>query len=150
MHGGKRKGAGRKPGSRNKFRLQPKDASAATPTKATMFDLRRRVARLVADGMSEDDVAILMSLSVDKLRSMFEFELRYGRLLLRDRMLERLENASDSGKVPAIQALAALSASPDGAKSQRNDKPVENSEPEMTEGARRFQDLLDGLPGKPN
>ena len=109
---------GRPKGSKNHPKLHLEIQEMPTGTKPTpaqrMQALKRQVALCVADGMSEDSIAAVMEMAVDKLKAVFGHELAHGREIVRADELRRLDAASAAGSVPASKALlAAANGSPE-------------------------------------
>jgi hypothetical protein len=109
--GGARKGAGRKKGQRNrpKFQLEPdvpgaEGGIALTPAQRTAL-LRRQIALLVADGMTEAKISAVMAIPVDRLKACFAHELTNGREIVRAEALLQLDAAGASGSVTAAKAI---------------------------------------------
>jgi hypothetical protein len=84
------------------------------PRVNKMAVLRRRVARLVADNMEPEEIAVVMGLSIDKLRVVFDRELQHGRALMRAEELFGLQDAGDSGSVSALKHLEGKTAAASG------------------------------------
>ncbi len=111
MRGGKRNGAGRPKGSRNKPRLQlevedpPKVPGRSQSQR--MRELKQMVALLVSDGMAPSAIAAVMGFSEEKLRAVFAHELRHGKQIVRAQALAQLAAAGDGGNVAAAKALLA-------------------------------------------
>ncbi len=116
-HGGKRKGAGRPKGSKNKPRLQLQvEGGSATSGKSPaqrMREIRQRVALLVSDGMPVAKISAVMGYPEQKLRALFDHELAHGKEIVRAQMLASLAEAGESGNVAAAKALLA-NADPEG------------------------------------
>lgn len=127
--GGKRTGAGRKTGSKNRPRFQLAIADEVAPKKPTpaarMIEQRRQVALLVADDMDEAVIAAVMVLTVDRLKAIFGHELRHGHAIVRAEVLARLNAAGAGGSVSADRALEAITAAA-GSKSKLGKKDLAN------------------------
>jgi hypothetical protein len=110
-HGGAREGAGRKPGRKNRPKLQLEVVTESHGEKLTPRQrqalLRRQVALMRADSMSDDAIAAVIAIPVDQLRAVFGRELAHGREIIRSEVLARLDQQSESGNVSAGKALLA-------------------------------------------
>jgi hypothetical protein len=108
-HGGRRSGAGRKSGSRNRpqFQLEAADDSPeAKPTPAQRHKLlARQVCLCVADNMPVDKIAVVMGMPVDRLQALFPRELAHGREICRAEELMRLDQQAADGKVAASKII---------------------------------------------
>jgi hypothetical protein len=110
--GGRRVGAGRRFGSKNRPKLilseQLMPSSAPPSAKARTDQLRRQICLLVADGAAEDQIAGVVGIGLEKLRACFSRELRFGHTIIRAEILGRIAAAGIGGNVAADRALAQI------------------------------------------
>lgn len=115
--GGKRPGAGRPPGSRNKPR---RAVAPITPGPDGL--LAEQVALLVATGMSSGDIAAALNLPELELRARFSRELEHGVLIARAQQIGALANAAAKGNAGAGKALLALMGQAPGQATDEDDQ----------------------------
>jgi hypothetical protein len=98
-------------GSKNKPRLhlasQQADAVKKPTAAQRMEAMKYRVALCVSDGMDESSIAEILNTTIEKLKAVFGRELRFGREIVRDKELQRLNAASAEGNVAASKAILA-------------------------------------------
>ena len=107
---GKRPGAGRPLGSRNK----PKRAIAPIAPGPDAL-LSEQVALLVATGMSPADIAAALNMPELELRARCPRELEHGALIAKAQQITALANAAAKGNAGAGKALLAMIGQPTGA-----------------------------------
>jgi len=96
--GGKRPGAGRPKGAKNK----PKPLLDLLREDAAM---RQRVALCAGSGMGVPEISIATGMTEDQLLTCFARELEHGRALVRADALVALKAAADDGNAAAAKAL---------------------------------------------
>ena len=110
-HGGKRPGAGRKPGSENRpaLTLTAEEVTPGSkPTQAQRHRAQKRtVAFGVAKGWPREKIAAVLGLQLDQLEAAFQRELQHGKELLSLDEFLRLDAASAEGNVGASKAILA-------------------------------------------
>ena len=110
--GGKRPGAGRKAGSKNRPKLELTAEEIARPNVRTpaarMRKQRDLVASLVAQDMPREAIAVNMGISVERLEALFATELEYGHAIVKAKLTAALLPGVDDGRVAAIRALDAM------------------------------------------
>lgn len=110
--GGKREGAGRKAGSKNRptFELSPCEATGAQPMSAAERSRgqKRLVAAMVADGQTVEAIAAYMRMTPERLRALFPHELENGAIITRAEVLSGLTTEAEAGSVAALKALEEL------------------------------------------
>lgn len=133
--GGKRHGAGRPKGSGNRPALpasplqiaaQTGDLLAAMQPEAADPEVARKVAALVATGMAEADIAVVVQLGVRKLRKFYRRELVHGATITRADAIASLQAAAAKGNASASKALLSLMGEP-MADDDPEDAPAPNS-----------------------
>lgn len=133
--GGKRPGAGRRKGSANKPLSagsnhlavpQVSDLLAAMQPDAPDPEVARQVAALVATGMAEADIAVVVLLGVRKLRKLYRRELTHGATITRAAAIASLQAAAAKGNASASKALLSLMGEPMAA-DDPEDVPAPNS-----------------------
>ena len=103
MRGGRRPGAGRPKGARNKLKhLAPPPASAEDR------ELRDRVAQCVASGMAIADIAVALNVTEIELRARCAHELLHGKAIVRAQLLAALAEAAAKGNSGAAKVLLGL------------------------------------------
>lgn len=121
--GGRRPGAGRPLGSRNKpRRVSPKLANSADAA------LRQRVAECVAAGMDASDIAIALDVTEIELRARCERELTSGKTIIRAQLLAGLSEAAAKGNAGAAKVLLALMGDTGPDKADQAEKPDDFTE----------------------
>lgn len=132
--GGKRPGAGRPKGSGNKtvpagttaHTARPADLLAAMQPDAPDPEVARQVAALVATGMAEADIAVVVQLGIRKLRKLYRRELTHGATITRAAAIASLQAAAAKGNASASKALLSLMGEPMAA-DDPEDAPAPNS-----------------------
>ena len=111
QHGGKRTGAGRPKGSKNKPALQLQVEEVQRPVGKSqaqrMRALKQQVALLVSDGMPPGEIAAVLGFSEEKLKAVFQHELTHGKQIIRAQALAQLAAAGEGGNVAASKAILA-------------------------------------------
>ncbi len=104
--GGARPGSGPKKGTKYRKRLRLTAQAVDAPRKQTqaqrMAELRRQVALWTAGDMKPGEIAAVLGLDLEKLKTLFARELAHGRALTRASLLARLDGA---GNVSADKRL---------------------------------------------
>jgi len=127
--GGKRPGAGRPAGSKNKVVETPRSPA-----------LRKMVALCAGSGMDTASISAALNVPEDELRADFAVELEFGGAIVQAEVLARLAIAARSGSAAAAKTL--LAALADKSEPERSEAPDRGKRrPDLAERALR---ILDG------
>lgn len=108
MRGGKRTGAGRPPGAKDKAPRAPKGSKAPVPAVRADADARRRVALCASIKMPPADIAACLGITSEQLASDFSHELENGAAIVRAQLLADLSVAAGAGNASAAKMLFGL------------------------------------------
>ncbi len=107
--GGKRPGAGRPLGSKNRPQpVDPMSAVGGVSVNPRAPALRQMVVLLSGAGMAAASIAAVLEVGEEELREDFARELEHGGAILQAELLARLVMAAKRGSSPAARALLAL------------------------------------------
>lgn len=115
--GGRRAGAGRKAGGKNRPRLllsqqEVAPANGKVTASVKMKLLRRDIATLVHGGMSTAEISASTKIPLDELEGCFAHELKNGSAIIRAEALLGLKVKADGGAITALRAVEAKRARP--------------------------------------
>jgi len=98
-HGGKRAGAGRRKGSKNRriFALTAQTAAAESKQTAAQRQaaLRRQIALFTANNMTPEEIAAVLGFDEERLKAVFTRELTFGHAITKASLLTRLDDAGN-------------------------------------------------------